>query len=58
MAFRTKPDFEWTPGAVIPSTQVTPAAFINGFLTSAEMRYGHSELKVACMVWASSYHGR
>jgi RNase H-like domain found in reverse transcriptase/Reverse transcriptase (RNA-dependent DNA polymerase)/Chromo (CHRromatin Organisation MOdifier) domain/Integrase zinc binding domain len=53
MVFHLKTDFRWEPGTVIPSNQVLPVMYLSRCLSSPELRYGPSELEVACLVWAA-----
>jgi hypothetical protein len=53
MVFHTQSNYTWEPGSVIPSTVIQPIMFLSRCLTNAELRYGPSELEVACLVWAA-----
>ncbi len=52
MVFHTSDEYTWEPGTVIPATAIQPVMFLSRCLTNAELRYGPSELEVACLVWA------
>ncbi|RWA03570.1 hypothetical protein EKO27_g11536 [Xylaria grammica] len=52
MVFHLQPNAEWHPGKVMSSTDVQPVMFLSRSLTHPELRYGPSELEVACLVWA------
>lgn len=52
MLFHVKHGYTWKEGDTIPANQVQPIMFLSKCLTSAETRYGPSELEVACLAWA------
>ncbi len=52
MVYHLKDGFEWKHGKTIPATEIEPVMFLSRCLTKAELRYGSSELEVACLVWA------
>ncbi len=52
MAFHLKDDYIWQKGTPIPATALEPVMFLSRCLTKPELRYGPSELEVACLVWA------
>jgi hypothetical protein len=52
MLFHTKDTYVWEPGQTIPANKVQPVMFLSRCLTKPELRYGPSELEVACLVWA------
>lgn len=53
MLFHLKDNAAWVPGTNISSPDVQPVMFLSRMLSSAEMRYGPSELEVACLAWAA-----
>jgi len=52
MVYHLKDGCKWEPGRTIPSTDIEPVMFLSRCLTQAELKYGSSELEVACLVWA------
>jgi hypothetical protein len=52
MVFHCKEGFIWKTGTPIPSNQVQPVMFLSRCISTPELRYGPSELEVACLVWA------
>lgn len=52
MLYHCKPEYKWEVGTLPPANVVQPVMFLSRSLSQAELRYGPSELEVACLVWA------
>ena len=53
MAFYLQDSTIWKEGQDIPSTAVQPILFLSCSLSNPELRYGASEMEVACLVWTA-----
>ncbi|RWA09357.1 hypothetical protein EKO27_g5767 [Xylaria grammica] len=52
MLFHIKDGYKWEPDVMVPGAQVLPTMFLSRCVSQPELRYGPSEMEVACVVWA------